>query len=134
MTTQSRFDALADVPFVKNRPTAATAQTLKDELIFQRATQTYLWAMPLINTLGMKAGAEEAFGTGYNVMPIWMKRLDAKTHVTTPNSDLIYAMAFANLAETGPLIFEARLRARSTAPTTKRLTSTASPRSKRPNS
>lgn len=103
----SRFDELSRLPFEQNRPTQQTAQTLKDELLFQRATQTYLWAMPLLNTLGMKVGAEEAFGTGYNVMPIWMKRLDAKTHITTPNSDLIYGMAFANLGETGPLVFEA---------------------------
>jgi hypothetical protein len=103
---QSRFDSLADLPFEKNRPTAESAQTLKDELLFQRATQTYLWALPLINTLGMKGGAEEAFGTGYNIMPIWTKRLDAKTHVTTPNSDLIYGMAFADLSKTGPLVFE----------------------------
>lgn len=103
----NRFDELSNLPFEQNRPTKQTAQTLKDELLFQRATQTYLWALPLINTLGMKVGAEEAFGTGYNVMPIWMERLDAKTHVTTPNSDLIYAMAFVNLAETGPLVFEA---------------------------
>ncbi len=103
----SRFDELSRLPFEQNRPTQQTAQTLKDELLFQRATQTYLWAMPLLNTLGMKVGAEEAFGTGYNVMPIWMKRLDAKTHITTPNSDLICGMAFANLGETGPLVFEA---------------------------
>jgi hypothetical protein len=103
----SRFGNLADLPFDKGRPTKQTAQTLKDELLFQRATQTYLWAITLLNTLGMKVGAEEAFGTGYNVMPIWMQRLDAKTRVTTPNSDLIYAMMFANLAETGPLVFEA---------------------------
>lgn len=101
-----RFDQLSNLPFDKNRPTEKTAQTLKDELLFQRATQAYLWALPLINTLGMKVGAEEAFGTGYNVMPIWMKRLDAKTHITTPNSDLIYGMVFANLKETGPLVFE----------------------------
>jgi len=80
----SRFDALADLPFEQNRPTPTTARTLKDELLFQRATQTYLWAMPLINTLRMKMGAEAAFGTGYDVMPIWTKRLDAKTHITTP--------------------------------------------------
>lgn len=104
---QSRFNSLANLPFEKNRPTAATAQTLRDELIFQRATQTYLWAMPLLNTLGMKVGAEEAFGTGYNVMPIWEKRLDAKTHITTPNSDLIYGMAFADLSKTGPLVIDA---------------------------
>jgi hypothetical protein len=100
------FDALANLPFEQDRPTEKTAQTLKDQLLFQRATQTYLWAMPLINTLGMKVGAEEAFGTGYNVMPIWAKRLDAKTHITTPNSDLIYGMTFADLSKTGPLVFE----------------------------
>jgi hypothetical protein len=102
-----RFEGLAKLPFEQNRPTPETAKTLKDELLFQRATQTYLWAMPLINTLGMKVGAEEAFGTGYNVMPIWTKRLDAKTHITTPNSDLIYGMTFADLGKTGPLVFEA---------------------------
>ena len=104
---QARFDALANLPFEKNRPTQQTTEMLKDELLFQRATQTYLWAMPLINTLGMKVGAEDAFGTGYNIMPIWTKRLDAKTKITTPNSDLIYGMAFANLAETGPLVLDA---------------------------
>ena len=36
----SRFDALANAPFKENRPTKATAQTLRDELLFQRATQT----------------------------------------------------------------------------------------------
>ena len=106
-TESSRFDALSDLPFEQNRPTRQTAQQLKDELLFQRATQTYLWAMPLINTLGMKVGAEEAFGTGYHVMPIWTRRLDAKTRITTPNSDLIYGMAFAYLSKTGPLVFEA---------------------------
>jgi len=76
-----------------NRPTKETAATLKEELLFQRASQTYLWAMPLINFMGMKDGSEETFGAGYNVLPIWKKRLDAKTLITTPNSDVIYALA-----------------------------------------
>ena len=38
----SRFDELANLPFNENRPTEQTAQTLRDELLFQRATQTYL--------------------------------------------------------------------------------------------
>ena len=103
----SRFDALANLPFTENRPTEETAQTLRDELLFQRATQTYLWAMPLINTLGMKEGSEKIFGAGYNVLPVWKKRLDAKTLVTTPNSDVIYAMSYVDLGEDGPLVFEA---------------------------
>jgi hypothetical protein len=78
-----------------------------DELLFQRATQAYLWALPLINTLGMKNGSEKAFGAGYNVLPVWKKRLDARTLVTTPNSDVIYAMSYVDLGKDGPLVFEA---------------------------
>ena len=104
---QSHFDQLANLPFVENRPTPETAQTLTDELLFQRATQTYLWALPLINTLGMKVGSEKQFGAGYNVLPIWKKRLDAKTLVTTPNSDVIYAMSYVDLGKDGPIVFEA---------------------------
>jgi hypothetical protein len=104
---QSRFDELANLPFSENRPTAETTKTLSDELLFQRATQTYLWALPLINTLGMKYGSEKVFGAGYNVLPIWKERLDAKTLVTTPNSDVIYAMSYVDLGKDGPLVFEA---------------------------
>src|SRR5262252_1522989 len=82
--SSSHYDELANLPFAENRPTEGTAQVLRDELLFQRATQAYLWALPLINTLGMKLGSEKAFGAGYNVLPIWKKRLDAKTMVTTP--------------------------------------------------
>jgi len=103
---EQRFEAIANLPFEQNRPTEETAQMLMDELLFQRATQTYLWAMPLLNTMGMRDGAAEAFGTGYNIMPIWTQRLDAQTHITTPNSDLIYGMVFADLGDTGPLVFE----------------------------
>src|SRR5215813_3868209 len=102
-----RYDALANSAMVENRPTPETSALLKDELLFQRATQTYLWALPLINTLGMKVGSEKVFGAGYNVLPVWKKRLDAKTLVTTPNSDVIYAMSFLDVGKDGPMVFEA---------------------------
>jgi hypothetical protein len=101
------FEALANSPMAENRPTPEATRVLKDELLFQRATQTYLWALPLINTLGMKVGSEKAFGAGYNVLPVWKKRLDAKTLVTTPNSDVIYAMSYLDLGKDWPMVFEA---------------------------
>jgi hypothetical protein len=100
-------EQIANLPFVENRATADTAQTLRDELLYHRATQTYLWALPLINTLGMQVGSQKTFGEGYNVLPVWKKRLDAKTLVTTPNSDVIYAMSYVDLGKDGPLVFEA---------------------------
>lgn len=104
---ETTFDKLANLPFAEGQPTKETAQILRDELLFQRATQTYLWAMPLINTLGMQVGSEKVFGAGYNVLPIWKKRLDAKTQVTTPNSDVLYAMSYVDLGKDGPLVMEA---------------------------
>src|SRR6188474_3839613 len=103
----AHFDELANLPFAEGRPTKETAQTLRDELLFQRATQAYLWALPLLNTLGMQVGSEKVFGAGYNVLPIWKKRLDAKTQVTTPNSDVLYAMSYVDLGSEGPLVMEA---------------------------
>jgi hypothetical protein len=105
--SQSRFDALANLLFDHNRPTPETARTLMEELKFQEATQAYIWALPLINTLGMKFGSEAVFGAGYNILPIWKERLDPKTLVTTPNSDVIYAMSYVDMGETGPIAFEA---------------------------
>ena len=100
-------EMVAGIPFVENRAVGETAQTLRDEMLYHRATQTYLWALPLINTLGMQRGSEQAFGAGYDVLPVWKKRLDAQTLVTTPNSDVIYAMSYVDLGKYGPLVFEA---------------------------
>lgn len=100
-------EAIANLPFVENRATADTAQTLRDELLYHRATQTYLWALPLLNTLGMQVGSEKTFGAGYNVLVIWKTLTNAKTLVTTPNCDVMYAMSYLDLGKDGPLVFEA---------------------------
>jgi hypothetical protein len=80
---------------------------LRDELLYQRATQSYLWALPLLNMRAMKEASEKTFGAGYNVLPIWKKRMSAKTLVTTPNSDVIYAMGYLDLKRDGPMVIEA---------------------------
>jgi hypothetical protein len=45
--------------------------------------------------------------TTTTALPVWKKRLDAKTLVTTPNSDAIYAMSYLDLGKDGPMVFEA---------------------------
>jgi hypothetical protein len=101
-----RYSELANTPFVENAATDASAKKLTEELYFQRATQVYLWALPVMNTVAMRDGSAKVFGSGYNVMQIWKQRLDAKTLVTTPNSDVIYAMAFLDLKKDGPMVIE----------------------------
>jgi hypothetical protein len=103
---EANFDKLGNLPFADGRPTKETVQTLRDELLFQQGTQSYLWALPAINMWAMKEGSEKQFGAGYNVLPVWKQRMDAKTLVTTPNSDVIYAMGYVDLGKDGPLVIE----------------------------
>lgn len=106
MTNQDSTKALADLPFFENYPTDATANALLEELLFQRAVQSYLWALPAMNVVAMKEETERLFGAGYNIMPVWRSRLDQTTLVTTPNSDVVYAMAFLDLEKDGPMVVE----------------------------
>jgi hypothetical protein len=102
----THYDELAGLPFIEGYVAKDHAQTLLDELFFQRAVQTYLWALPSLNMYGMKEGSEKVFGKGYNVLPIFKERLNAKTLITTPNSDVIYALGYLDLKEDGPMVIE----------------------------
>jgi hypothetical protein len=96
----------SNLPFEEGYVAKNNVQTLLDELFFQRAVQTYLWALPALNMYGMKEGSEKVFGKGYNVLPIFKERLNAKTLITTPNSDVIYALGYLDLKEDGPIVIE----------------------------
>jgi hypothetical protein len=58
----SHYDELANLPFPGAYPTKAAADTLKDELAFQRAVQAYLWSLPAMNIYAMREGQRNAFG------------------------------------------------------------------------
>lgn len=83
------------------------AEALVDELYYQRAIHAYMTMQPAMNVIGMRDGSEEKFGAGYNVLPIWKKRMDSRTWVPTPNADVIYSMSYLDLKETGPLVVNA---------------------------
>lgn len=102
----SHYETLAGIPFPDGYPGEADITRLEDEIFFQRAVQSYIWAIRVINILGMKEGMSNIFGEGYNLMIIWKDRLNAKTLITTPNSDVIYGLAFLDLKKDGPLVVE----------------------------
>ena len=104
----SHYDDLADAALTPGGfPADESIEALRNELVFQRAVQAYLWSLPAINIWAMKEASEAQFGGGYNVLPTWKKRIDAKTLVTTPNFDVVYAMAYLDLGQYGPLVVEA---------------------------
>jgi hypothetical protein len=83
------------------------AEGLRNELYFQRAIHVYMTMLPALNTIGLRDGSEAIFGKGYNVLPIWKERMDARTWIPTPNADVIYSMSYLDLKETGPLVVAA---------------------------
>jgi hypothetical protein len=85
----------------------AEAEALRDELYYQRAVHAYITMLPALNVIGMRDGSEAIFGKGYNVLPIWKDRMDARAWVPTPNADVIYSMSYLDLKETGPLVVAA---------------------------
>jgi len=86
-------------------PADAQASRIFDEYDFQRACQSFIWSLPAMNMYSMREGSEKIFGKGNNILPIWKGRLRATTQVTTPNSDVIYAMSYLDLKE-GPVVVE----------------------------
>jgi hypothetical protein len=98
-----------DSPMVKhlyngNWPSEKEGQQLRDELFYNQAIQAYATMLPAMNTIGMRDGSHKAFGSGYNVLPVWKDRMDSRAWVPTPNADIVYAMGFYDLKETGPLV------------------------------
>ena len=99
-------DELIDLAFREGYPTEDASRRLVEEMLFQRACQVFLWALPAMSVYAMKKGSEAVFGAGGNVLVVWKDRLSAETLVSTPNSDVIYAMGYIDLAVDGPTVVE----------------------------
>jgi hypothetical protein len=107
MADTDHYQTLANLPFKNDYPTREVTHSLDEELFFQRAVQTYLWALPAVNMYAMKEGQARTFGEGYQVLAIFENRLKANTIITTPNSDVIYGLGFLDLGKDGPMVIDA---------------------------
>jgi hypothetical protein len=85
-------------------PDNQTVEQLNKERLYHRSIQAYMITLPLLNMIGIRDGSEAKFGKGYNVLPVWKDRMNAKTLVPTPNCDVIYSMSYLDLKEAGPLV------------------------------
>src|SRR5271170_2353916 len=67
LAQDSHYDQLTNTPFKGGYPSKESVAEFKDELLFERGVQAYLWALPALNMYAMKEGSEKVFGGGYNV-------------------------------------------------------------------
>lgn len=104
---QDRYSDLANLEMHGGQPTPESQKALFTESYFQRASMLYQWALPIVNMKAMQEGhAKLMDGTAYNKIAIYQDRLKPNTKITTPNSDVIYAMGWLDMKDTGPLVIE----------------------------
>ena len=65
-------------------PDKASVEQMNKDRLYYDAIEAYRLTLPALNTIGMRHGSEAKFGKGYNVLPIWKDRMNAKTWVPTP--------------------------------------------------
>jgi hypothetical protein len=53
----TRYEQLANAPFPGGYPAKESVQPLENELLFQQASQSYVWSLPAINMWAMKEGS-----------------------------------------------------------------------------
>ncbi len=85
--------------------TATDSKKLYDQLDYQRACQTYLWALPLVSFAEWQHQHETIFGAKDGQLVIYDSYRD-KLGILTANATTPYIMAFANLHRTGPLVID----------------------------
>ncbi len=91
--------------FENGYPTIETQQKLFDEMDFQRATQAYIWAIPIVAFAQWQRAHEETFGAASGDIVHYRDTVD-KYGLLTANTTTPYALSFINLEETGPIVID----------------------------
>jgi hypothetical protein len=100
---------LGDLNFTKGGfaggyPTDDALDKLRSELDFQKACQAYIWAVPLVSYHNWFE-AQKQFGAKDGTI-VQYKEFDAKQGILTGNGTTPYAIMYADLMNTGPLVME----------------------------
>lgn len=98
----SRIGTLA---FEGGYPTPESLVKLYDELDFQRAVQTYLWAIPLVSFAQWQHAYETLLGMEDGDLVLTASFRD-KLGILTANDTTPYLVGFLNLQRTGPVVID----------------------------
>jgi hypothetical protein len=105
-TINSRIGPLSFThDFENGYPTKETQEKLFDEMDFQRATQAYLWGLPIVAFAQWQYEHENVFGAKSGDIVFYRDYAD-KAGLLTANATTPYAASFINLEETGPIVID----------------------------
>jgi hypothetical protein len=97
---------IGDLPLQLGLPAdQAAIQKLYDEMDLQRASQAYLWGLPIVGFAEWQSSARTAFGAGDTDMVIY-ETIQDKLGILTANATTPYIGGLPDLSKTGPLVIE----------------------------
>lgn len=96
---------IGKLKFIKGYPSDPTIKKLYNELDFQRACQAYIWGLPMVEMAEWQKAQKDIFKAGTNDF-VTYQNFTQKLGILTANATTPYMMAFPNLKETGPMVFE----------------------------
>ena len=105
----AKLEAQAQDGFVAGYPTDAKAQELLDEFDYQSAVQAYIWATPMLNSLGFGEAMQRDVGMEPGELATAIHSMRQLPHQTvmTANDEVIYTWSqLINTAEIGPVVVE----------------------------
>jgi hypothetical protein len=96
---------LGDLEFTEKYgyPTEATAEKLFDEMDFQRASQSYIWALPIVQMAKWQDAHANVFNVENGKIVLYDNYVD-KLGILTSNSTTIYLLGMVDLTESGPFV------------------------------
>ncbi|MBY0345283.1 MAG: DUF1254 domain-containing protein [Neisseriaceae bacterium] len=96
---------MGDLELQHGYPTPATVKKVYDNVDFQRASEAYLWALPMMGMVQWQDEQKNKFGAGNLDFVDYLTFTD-KLGLLTANATTPYLMAFPNLDKSGPLVLE----------------------------
>ena len=96
---------IGKVHFENGFPASSAVPQLYDEMDFQRATQAYLWALPIVGFAQWQFSAAKDLGAT-DIDYVAYRSVEDKLGILTPNATTPYLIGFSDLSKTGPLVVE----------------------------
>ena len=87
-------------------PSASSVKNIYDEIDFQRASQAYIWATPIVAMEAIRRANKRDWGVDYNEVGLVDGYTTPAISALTGNNTTIYAAVFADLQRDGPVVID----------------------------
>lgn len=100
---ETRDTRIGKLVFEKGYPSLETVEMLYDEMDFQRATQIYIWALPVISMTELVYSYQEDLGASFGDL-FYIKTFADRSYGITANATTQYLIGWYDLTISGPVV------------------------------